>query len=114
MSSQIEEVKSRTDVADLISSYFKLQRAGVNFKARCPFHNEKSASFFVSPARQIWHCFGCQKGGDVFKFIMEIEGCEFREALENLANRAGVELKKEAPGVKNEREKTFVIMEEAA
>src|SRR3989344_5540162 len=113
MSSQIEEIKERTDVADLIGSYIKLDRAGVNFKARCPFHNERSASFFVSPQRQIWHCFGCQKGGDVFKFVMEIEGCDFREALENLAKRAGVELKKESPQIQNEREKNFAIMEEA-
>ena len=110
---QIEEIKERTDVADLVGSYIKLDRAGVNFKARCPFHNERSASFFVSPQRQIWHCFGCQKGGDVFKFVMEIEGCDFREALENLAKRAGVELKKESPQIQNEREKYFAIMEEA-
>ena len=113
MVSQIEEVKERTDVADLVGSYIKLDRAGINFKARCPFHNERSASFFVSPQRQIWHCFGCQKGGDVFKFIMEIEGCDFRESLENLAKRAGVELKRESPQIQDEREKYFAIMEEA-
>lgn len=114
MSSQVEDIKSRIDVADLVGSYLKLQKAGVNFKARCPFHNEKSASFFVSPARQIWHCFGCQKGGDVFKFLMEIEGCEFREALNNLAQRAGVELKRESPQLQDERSKQFAILEEAA
>src|SRR3989344_4048030 len=113
MVSQIEEVKERTDVAGLVGSYIKLEWAGINFKARCPFHNERSASFFVSPQRQIWHCFGCQKGGDVFKFIMEIEGCDFRESLENLAKRAGVELKRESPQIQDEREKYFAIMEEA-
>src|SRR3990167_4210544 len=113
MSSQIEDVKSRIDVADLVGSYLKLQKAGVNFKARCPFHNERSASFFISPARQIWHCFGCQKGGDIFKFIMEIDGCEFKEALRILAERAGVELKKESREIQDEKSKQFAILEEA-
>lgn len=113
MNSQVEDVKSRVDVVDLTGTYLKLQKAGVNFKARCPFHNEKSASFFVSPARQIWHCFGCQKGGDVFKFLMEIEGCEFREALGTLAQRAGVELTRESPQLQDERSKQFAILEEA-
>lgn len=114
MSSQIEEVKSRVDIADLLGSYLKLSKAGVNFKARCPFHNERTASFFVSPARQIWHCFGCQKGGDVFKFLMEIEGCEFRDALRSLAERAGVELKSESPQIQDEKTRQFAILEEAA
>lgn len=113
MVSQVEEIKERVDVVDLVGSYIKLDRAGANFKARCPFHNERSASFFVSPARQIWHCFGCQKGGDVFKFVMEMEGCEFKEALEILATRAGVELKKESPQIQDAKSKYFAILEEA-
>lgn len=90
---EIEEIKSRLNVADLIGQYLTLKKAGTNFKTNCPFHQEKSPSFMVSPEKQIWKCFGCGKGGDIFEFIMEMEGLNFREALELLANRAGVELK---------------------
>src|SRR3989338_8612039 len=113
MSSQIEDIKSRVDVADLLGSYLKLQKSGVNFKARCPFHNERSASFFISPARQIWHCFGCQKGGDVFKFIMEKEGVEFKEALEILAKKAGIVIKSSKPKERDSKERLFELNQKA-
>ena len=93
----ISKIKDRIDIVELISSYLKLQKSGINYKARCPFHNEKTGSFFVSPERQIWHCFGCGKGGDAFGFIKEIEGMEFPEALRALAARAGVELTPRSP-----------------
>lgn len=113
MNSPIEEIKSRLDIVELIQSYVRLEKSGANFRACCPFHNEKTPSFFVSPARQIWHCFGCSKGGDQFKFIMEIEGFEFPEALKLLAQKAGVELIREDPRVKSERNRLYDICEVA-
>ncbi len=113
MNSPTEEIKSRLDIVELVGSYIRLQRAGSNFKALCPFHKEKTPSFNVSPTRQIWHCFGCGKGGDHFKFVMEIEGLDFPEALRMLAKRAGVELKREDPRVQSERNRLYDILEEA-
>ena len=95
---QIEEVRRKTDIVQLISEAVTLKKAGRNFRALCPFHEEKTPSFMVSPERQMFKCFGCQKGGDVFKFVMERERLDFGEALRLLADRAGVQLKEFRPG----------------
>lgn len=90
----LELIKEKINIVDLIQEYIPLKKSGVNFKANCPFHLEKTPSFMVSPERQIFKCFGCGIGGDIFKFLMEKEGLEFKDALEMLAKRAGVVLKK--------------------
>jgi DNA primase len=87
-----EEVRSRLNIEDVIGEYVQLKRAGRNFKGLSPFSGEKSPSFFVSPEKGIWHDFSSNKGGDVFSFVMEVEGVDFREALELLARRAGIEM----------------------
>ena len=92
--SEIEDVKSHLNIADIVGGYVKLAPAGSNMKGLCPFHNEKTPSFMVNEDRQIYHCFGCGKGGDVISFVQEIEGIGFREALQMLADRAGVKLER--------------------
>ncbi len=92
MSSTVEQVKARLTILDVVSSYLTLEKAGANYRARCPFHNEKTPSFYVSPVRETFHCFGCNHGGDIFTFVEEIEGLDFLGSLKILAQRAGVPL----------------------
>lgn len=104
-------------IEEVASSYIKLERAGANLKARCPFHNEKTPSFFISPDRGTYYCFGCGASGDIFTFVQEFEGLDFKGTLKMLAARAGVELpryKKEDKESRSEKEKLYAAMEEAA
>ena len=89
----IQDVKSRSDIVDIVSDRVTLAKSGSNFKAACPFHTEKTPSFYVFPDRQTWRCFGaCAEGGDVISFVMKAESLEFAQALSRLADRAGVTL----------------------
>ncbi len=106
-----EEIKARLNIVDVIRDYIPLRAAGINFRARCPFHNEKTPSFMISPEKQIWHCFGCSKGGDIFAFIMEIEGVDFAGALRILAPKAGVVLTKQDPKLVSEKNRVLDILD---
>lgn len=111
---KIEQVKNASDIVEIVSSYMTLQRAGVNFKANCPFHNEKTASFIVSPVKQICHCFGCGEGGNVFTFVQKIENISFVESVKLLADRAGIVIEEEKYSPqKQEQSKLIEIMKEA-
>ena len=105
---QLEEIKRKIDIVDFINSYTPLKKAGRNFKAVCPFHQEKTPSFVVSAERQIWHCFGaCNEGGDAFTFLMKIENLTFGEAVKELAKRAGVKLTQFQPTSAEKQKQTL-------
>jgi DNA primase len=108
----VEQIKERLPIDEVIGSYVKLEKSGKSLKAKCPFHNEKSASFFVSPERGGYYCFGCGAKGDIFSFVEQFEGLDFRGALKVLAERAGVKLVAN-DRTNDERDKLFEIMEEA-
>ncbi len=108
----LEEIKDRVDIVQLISRYVPLKRAGKNFKALCPFHNEKTPSFSVSPEKQLFHCFGCGVSGDIFQFLMKMENLTFTEALELLAQEAGVKLPT-LPRGSARRDRLYELHEEA-
>lgn len=112
--STIDDIKQRLDIVDVLSSYLKLEKAGRNFKALCPFHQEKTASFFIFPERQSWRCFGCGVGGDLFSFIMKKEGTDFGETLKMLADKAGVSLERKKEAVESRLTDRLYQINEAA
>ncbi len=111
MTDQVEEIRSKLDIADIVREYIPLQQAGANFRAPCPFHKEKSPSFMVSTSKQIWHCFGCGLGGDVFSFVMKQEGLEFGDALRYLAEKAGVVLERQRPEMREEKGRVLELLD---
>lgn len=112
--STVDTIKDRLSITDVVGTYVKLDKAGANLRGLCPFHQEKTPSFMVSPARNSYYCFGCGAKGDIFSFVEQFEGLDFMGALKVLADRAGVEIKKEDPSAKTERERLFRIMEHAS
>ena len=112
--STVGEIKNRIDIVDLIGEYITLKRVGSGYQGSCPFHSEKNPSFYVSPQRQSFKCFGCGAYGDIFTFVMKIEGVEFKEALEMLAQKAGVELEHFDSAQNTIRQRLLQLNEDAA
>ena len=111
MSSSVDQIKSKLDIVSVLGTYIKLEKSGSNFKGRCPFHNEKTPSFFVSTDRDSYYCFGCHAKGDIFTFVQEFEGLDFVGALKVLADRAGVTLEQYATESKTEKDEMYKALE---
>src|SRR5262249_45034397 len=109
----ITEIRSRADIVAVIGQHVQLKKAGRNWKGLCPFHGEKTPSFSVSPDKGFFHCFGCQKHGDVFTFVMELEGKSFIEAAEHLGGRFGVEIPRveESPELRKARGERIAMLD---
>lgn len=113
LSPQVQEIKNRLNIVDVVSQYVKLTKAGKNYKGLSPFKKEKTPSFFVSPERNSYYCFSTQKGGDAFSFIEEMEGVDFKGALKILAEKAGVKLTPENPETRKKTDRLYVLLDEA-
>ncbi|MCH7756612.1 DNA primase, partial [Patescibacteria group bacterium] len=112
-SSSVDQIKERLGIVDVVSTYLTLEKAGSNLKAKCPFHNEKTPSFFVSPSRNTFYCFGCGVKGDIFSFVEQFEGLDFKGALKVLSERAGVPLAFESQSVRDDRTRLYELLGEA-
>ncbi len=108
---ELEEIKNKVDIVEYVGKYVQLKQSGRNFKGLCPFHSEKTPSFMVSPEKQIWHCFGCNEGGDVISFTEKVEGLTFPEAVKELAERSGVKLSQNFSVRKEPTDKLYTINE---
>lgn len=113
MSDQVQQIKERLDIVEVITPYVELHKAGKHFKGKSPFTSEKTPSFYVSPDRGMYYCFSSNQGGDIFTFIEKMEGVDFRGALKILAEKAGVELVPEDPKKRSERDNQYALIEEA-
>ncbi len=113
MTDVVQQIKDRLNILDVVAPYVEVQKAGKQFKCRCPFHNEKTPSFNISPERGMYHCYGCGVGGDMFTFIQAIEGVDFKGALKILAEKARVELVPVSPEKQNERDRLYATLEGA-
>ena len=106
----IQEIKSKLSILEVVSGYVRVEKSGSQYKARCPFHNERTPSFYISPTRGSYHCFGCAESGDIFKFVEKMESLEFKDALKILADRAGVTLSR----IRKEDDSRLVSLMESA
>jgi len=113
MNNELEEIKNKIDIVEYVGKYVQLKQSGRNFKGLCPFHSEKTPSFMVSPEKQIWHCFGCNEGGDAISFTEKIEGLSFPDAVKELAIKTGVKLSQNFKERKEPTDKYFAINDQA-